>query len=272
MKNTSEFDINQRRWDEMASIHSKSRFYDVKGFKEGKTSLYGLEQRELGDVSEKSILHLMCHFGLDSMSLARKGAHVTGVDFSQGMVDMATKTNKELGLSAKFMQGNVYDVPRLIEEQFDIVYMTYGLLCWLPDLPKLFEVIASRLKPGGFLYMAEFHPYGMLMDVEDDKSYRVGGPYFVKDEPELIDNDRTYVDTEEKIQNTKSYEWQHTLMELLNGIFKSGLHMKYFNEHPFSSFQFHPDMELHEDKHWYFKHPEKFNMPFLFSLKAFKSE
>ena len=110
----------------------------------------------------------------------------------------------------------------------------------------------------------------MMMDVEDDLSYRISDPYFTTTEPELIDNDRTYVDTTEKIQNTKSYEWQHTLSELLNGIFKSGLQMVYFNEHPFSSFQVHPDMEIREDKHWYFKHPEKFSVPYLFSLKARK--
>lgn len=268
--NEKYFETNKKRWDEMSGIHAKSEYYGLEEFKQSHNSLYGTEQKELGDISGKSLLHLMCHFGMDSLSLAKKGAIVTGLDFSGKMIERARNLSKELGISAKFVQGNVFDAPELISEKFDVVYATYGILCWLPDLTELFKVVFDMLKQGGFFYLADIHPVGMTIDYNYKEGFLAIDPYFAEKRAYKIDDDRTYTDTENKIQNTVSYEWVHTISDIINGVVTSGLKIDFFHEFPYGVFQMHPKMERREDKHWYFSDPSKFTMPMMFSLKTTK--
>ena len=129
------------------------------GFKAGRITLNDVEREEVGPVSGKSLLHLQCHFGMDTMSWARLGAEATGVDFSDAAIDLARSLNDELGLSARFLCSNVYDLPGALDEQFDIVFTSHGVLCWLPDLDGWAGVIDNHLKPGGLFYIIDGHPF-----------------------------------------------------------------------------------------------------------------
>src|SRR3569833_2969415 len=165
------FEENKKLWNQRTTVHKDSSFYDVTSFLGGKSSLNEIELREIGDVKGIKILHLQCHFGMDSLSLARMGADVTGVDLSDAAIEEARKLNEELSLGAKFICCNVYELKNHLEEQFDIVFTSYGVIGWLPDLNKWAEIIGHFLKPGGFFYMAEFHPVVWMLD-EDFKEVK----------------------------------------------------------------------------------------------------
>ena len=120
---------NRELWNEITPIHARSAFYDVEGFKKGRSTLDSIELEELGDVSGKSLLHLQCHFGLDTLSWARRGAKVTGVDFSDEAITQARSLSEETSIKANFICSNIYDLPDVIEDQFDIIFTSYGILC-----------------------------------------------------------------------------------------------------------------------------------------------
>lgn len=170
MINEKYFDANRESWNKRTPIHKASVFYGLDGFKKGATSLNKTELEELGDVKGKKLLHLQCHFGMDTLSWAREGAIVTGVDFSEDAIVSARELAEELHLPATFICSNVYD---LLQHQelagsFDMVFTSYGVIGWLPDLNQWAAVIAFLLKPGGLFYMAEFHPVVWMMDEHFD--------------------------------------------------------------------------------------------------------
>lgn len=141
-------------------------FYNVDEFKKGKITLKDIELAELGDVKNKSLLHLQCHFGLDTLSWARLGAEVTGVDFSEEAIEYAKRLSQELDIPARFICSNIYDTIELITDKFDIVFTSYGVLCWLPDLVEWAEIISHFLRCGGIFYIVEFHPVNNIFDNE----------------------------------------------------------------------------------------------------------
>src|SRR5579863_6395293 len=155
---------NLDAWNLMTVYHAASPGYRLAEFKTGENVLKPIELREVGDVRGKSLLHMQCHFGLDTMSWARMGAHVTGVDFSDQAIALARSISAECKIPARFLHSNIYDTPNVLHEQFDIVFTSYGALCWLPDIKRWAEVAASFVKPGGFFYIAEFHPLTQMAD------------------------------------------------------------------------------------------------------------
>lgn len=156
--------INQANWDARVPVHLDSDFYDVAGFKAGGSALRPFELAEVGDVAGRSLAHLQCHLGLDTLSWARLGAEVTGLDFSGAAIEQARSIAAECGLPARFVTADVYDAPRALGETYDIVYTGVGALVWLPDLTRWAEAVAALLNPGGFLYLAEFHPFTNVLD------------------------------------------------------------------------------------------------------------
>ncbi len=271
--NEKYFDANLKRWDEVVDIHAKSRFYDLKGFKSGKTSLLPIEVEELGDVSGKSLLHLQCHFGLDTISWARLGAKVTGIDFSEKAIMKAKELSKELNLSTNFIQTNIYDIPKNISEQFDIVFTSYGVLCWLPDLEKWAEIIDLCLKPGGIFYIVESHPFTDMIDYEIKDNLILKYPYTSKDgKPLKYEEDGTYTDVEGEgtiLENKTGYEWAHSFSCIINSLLSAGLQIEYVHEFPYGFFAKHPDMKKDEDGFWRFQ-TLKQEIPLIFSIKARK--
>ena len=158
------FDSNKELWNKKTAIHKNSDFYDLKGFMNGNNTLKDIELKELGNVKGKNILHLQCHFGLDTLSWARLGADVTGIDFSDEAISTAKQINKEAKLDAEFICSNVYDLKAKLNKKYDIVFTSYGVIGWLPDLNRWADIINYFLNPGGVFYMVEFHPVLWMMD------------------------------------------------------------------------------------------------------------
>ena len=173
--NNKYFDTNRTTWDEKVKVHAESDMYDLEAFKKGKSSLKAYELEALGDVNGKSLLHLQCHFGQDTLSWSRKGAKCVGVDLSDEGIKLAKSLNEELNLDAQFVCCNVLDTSEYVKDKFDIVYTSYGVIGWLPDLKPWGQMIFERLKPGGTFYMAEFHPIVWMFDYLNAKEYAPKG-------------------------------------------------------------------------------------------------
>ncbi len=261
---------NKELWDKLAKIHHDSEFYDVKGFLEGKQTLDPIEVDELPDLAGKKLLHLMCHFGMDTLSLARQGANVTGVDFSSEAIDLATSLAKTVGIDANFVCANMYDAAKVLKEKYDVVFTSGGVITWLPDIEKWAEVISSCLTPGGFFYIREFHPFGYIFD-DDDKAtgLRVRYPYFQGTEPLMFEDEGSYADKDAKTGKMKTYEWNYPISRIINALIKAGLRIDFFNEFNYSSYKALPFLIEGEGGRWVL--PEnKDSIPMMFSLKATK--
>lgn len=267
-------EANRRNWNERTPVHAASAFYDVAGFKAGRITLNDIERREVGPVAGKTLLHLQCHFGLDTMSWARLGATATGVDFSDAAIALARKLNAELRLGARFIRANVYDLPNVLREQFDVVYTATGVLCWLPDLKAWAALAARCVKPGGFLYLMDGHPFFAAMNsvarggsggVAD---LRVHYPYFPAPRGLRFPGGEVSYAGDAAIAS-ESYEWAHSVEEILGAIQATGLRLAFFHEFPVSCHQAFPGMVRGQDGWWRF--PERNDsLPQTFSLLARK--
>jgi SAM-dependent methyltransferase len=226
------YEANRARWDESVPIHAASAGYDLEGFLRGEKTLYPVEMDEVGDVRGKSLLHLQCHFGMDTLNWARLGAKVTGLDFSGAAVERARQLAAEIGIEdATFVQANVYDAPQALNEQFDIIYTGIGALCWLPDIRRWAQVVASLLKPGGFVYLYEGHPVLWALDNErGDDQLVLREPYFETEKPTEFIGEYTYVDGP-PLKNTLDYEWNHGLGEIVTALIEAGLRLEFLHEH-----------------------------------------
>ena len=259
---------NRELWNELTPIHERSEYYDVKGFKSGKSTLKPIELEELGDVSGKSLLHLQCHFGLDTLSWARLGARVTGVDFSDKAITLARSLSKELGIKANFVCSNIYDLPKALDGEFDIVFTSYGVLCWLPDLRRWGEVVAHFLKPEGAFYMVEDHSLLNIFETtEDGTGLKIAHSYFHATEPTKWQAEGSYASGSVKVSHP-SYEWTHSLSDVVNALIYAGLRIEFLHEFPVCAWQRFPFMKQDKDGWWRLKDD---NIPLTFSLRATKT-
>ncbi|WP_155971896.1 class I SAM-dependent methyltransferase [Paenibacillus sp. Soil522] len=261
-------DMNRLNWNDRTAIHAKSAFYNIDAFLAGKSSLSELDQTELGNVAGRSMLHLQCHFGKDSLSWARMGVHVTGVDFSEEAIALAKSLNERLGLDARFLCSDIYDAAEALQgEQFDIVYTSYGVLCWLPDLTRWAELISTSLKSGGTFYMAELHPLVFIYEAEDDR-LKISYPYFDND-ARRYESASTYTGDEDKLEHPVTYQWQHTLGEIVSALVGAGLTLEFLHEFPFTVYDMFPGLMIQDERgKWRMK--ENDHLPLLFSVKASK--
>ena len=255
---------NKLSWNKRTPVHTASRFYDVEGFRRGHISLNFIEQEELEPVKGKSLLHLQCHFGLDTLSWARLGARVTGIDFSERSI----QTAKELALDEQVMHAefhccDVYDTPSVIgDARFDIVFTSYGAISWLPDIDRWAKVIAQHIKPRGTFYMVEFHPF--LRTIDDDGILKYS--YFYREQPYEDPESGTYTDGGD-LFSSKSYDWQHTISDVVNALITVGFRIELLNEFPFSVYNCFPGMIEIEPGKWVFENVGA-TIPYLFSVKA----
>ena len=258
------FEANKDLWNQRTAVHKNSAFYDLAGFKAGTNVLTPIELNEIGDVKGKTLLHLQCHFGMDTMSFSRMGAKCTGVDLSDDAIKLANEINDELKLDAKFVCCNVYDTSAFVKEQFDIVFTSYGTVGWLPDLDPWAKVIAEKLKTGGFFYMAEFHPVVWMFD--DDFTHIK----YHYDNKELIvmEDQPTYTEDKNEISG-KVYSCSHSISELLNALINAGLKIEFFNEHTFSPYSNFKNSVETETGKWHIKGMEG-KIPMVYSLRAMK--
>lgn len=258
---------NRRLWDARTPVHLRSAYYDVEGFRSGRSSLHDLEVDEVGDVAGRTLLHLQCHFGLDTLSWARLGARVTGVDFSSVAVTEARKLAAELGVEACFVESDIYGLPDILTGTFDVVFTSYGALEWLPDITRWAQVACSFVRPGGLLYVAELHPTAMILSDEPGvRQLRIGYPYWSAGEPLRFEEEGTYADYDAPLK-LPEYVWNHGLGEIVSGIVEAGLVLEFLHEHDRTVYQQLPFMQKGADGWWRLP-PTMPALPLLFSLRA----
>ncbi len=258
------FEENKLSWNKRTAIHKDSAFYDLVSFKNGISSLNKIELDELGDVKGKNLLHLQCHFGMDTISWEREGAIATGIDFSDEAIKLAKEINTELDMHVEFVCCNVYDLKQHLDNKFDIVFTSYGTIGWLPNLDDWAALIAHFLKPGGIFYMVDFHPTLWMMDENFEK---IKYNYFNK---QVITEEisGTYSDRNASIKSIE-HGWNHPLSEIINALLKHNLRIKLFNEFSYSPYNCFKNMEQGQAGMWRIIGMDE-KMPILYSIKAVK--
>ncbi|MDJ0686288.1 MAG: class I SAM-dependent methyltransferase [Alphaproteobacteria bacterium] len=267
-------EANRRWWNEATGIHLENRtgFYGTERFRAGADILGPIESREIGDVSGQSLIHLQCHFGLDTLSLARRGADVVGVDFSAAAISAARALSEETGVAGEFIESDLYAAPShpdLQERQFDRAYVTWGAINWLPDIAGWAEVVGYFLKPGGRLYLLETHPAAMMLEEDAEGALAPTYPYFQSAEPLLFDAGKTYTGDDRVMKNSKSYEWNHPLSSIFSGLRAAGMSVEWLHEFDALPYRLFPS--LREKGEGMYTLPDGApTIPLSFSISAIK--
>ncbi len=241
--------INKQSWNSRTEAHIASDFYNVAGFLNGDSSLNSIELKLLGDIKGKNILHLQCHFGQDSISLQRLGANVTGVDLSDQSIKSANDLALKVGVIPNFICCDVYDLPNHLNQQFDIVFTSYGTIGWLPDLDKWANIVSQFLKPSGKFVFVEFHP---LLWMFDDEFKRIAYSYF--NTGAIVETESgTYANRDALIQQ-EYVTWNHGISEVLNNLINEGLEINSFDEFDYSPYNCFRETVEFEPKKYRIKH------------------
>ena len=237
---TSWLEANRANWDDRVAVHVASEFYGVDAWLASGEGPHAEEVALLGDVSGRSLVHLQCHFGMDTLSWARAGARVTGVDFSEAAIRAATDLAARAGLSerARFVRSDLDAAPSLLAERFDVVYVSLGSLCWLPRIGDWADVVAALLAPAGTLLVHDVHPLAFSLD---DDGATFAYPYFEEREPIVIDSASTYTDGG-AISHSTNYEWNHSLGEIVTALARRSLVVTYLAENPWTRYRAFDDL------------------------------
>lgn len=234
---------NLANWNERAALHASDTtgFYRIAEVLGGRSVLFEIEASEIGDVAGKDIVHLQCHIGLDTLSLKHLGARsVTGLDFSPKAIEAARDFARRAGIEARFVEASVYDAPAALGETYDMAFVTWGAINWLPDIEAWARVVAAVLRPGGRLYLAEGHPVMNQMDVENGKLVVTFPRQTACDRPLSFDSDATYTGDARRLTNIRNYEWLHPLSAIVNALLRAGMRLDFLNEHdrlPWKAFE-----------------------------------
>jgi SAM-dependent methyltransferase len=264
-------EANRLNWDDRTAIHLRNLtgFYALDRVKAGDNSFSGFVDAELGDVAGKRLAHLQCHFGLDTIRLARRGAIATGLDFSTAAIAAARALAADLSVPVHFVEGNVYDAPTLLDAQYDIAFVTWGSIIWLPDIRRWAKVVAELLAAGGWLYLAEGHPSTLSLDEVDGRLVALRPWRTPVTAPFVYDDETTYTGDATPLAHTRTYEWCHALGDIISGLLEAGLQLDFLHEHETVPWRHFP-MMVQDDKGIYRLpngHPP---WPLSFSLRASK--
>lgn len=263
-------DANRALWDEWTAIHYRSDFYQVEAFRQGLNKLRPYEMEEVGPVAGSSLLHLQCHFGMDTLCWARLGARVTGVDFSAAAIAQARTLAAEMDIPARFVESDVYALPQVIDETFDVVYTSRGVLGWLSDLGRWAEVVARAVRPGGFFYLTEVHPIAQVFDDDEGVTeLKLRYRYFSQPEPFRFEVKGSYADRTAEIKQRVEYGWNHGLGEIITALATAGLRIDFVHEFPFSEWPI-SFLQPAGDGTYRLPPPDDGRLPLFFSLKASK--
>ena len=261
--------LNRANWDERVAIHLRAPMYDLSDLREGRGRLEAIEEAELGDVSGERIAHLQCHFGADTLRLAQKGAEVVGLDFSAPAINAARGLAEELGLAARFVCADVYAAVEAIPQPhgFDRVFVSWGALCWLPDVAGWARVVASLLRPGGRLYLADGHPTAYVFDDDAGDGGRPGwfAPYFERG-PLVLDDPRDYADPAARLVNQRTHQFQHTMADVVGAVLGAGLSLDWLHEHDGVPWRMFACLEEGPDR--LFRFADRPWLPLSYSLSA----
>jgi len=266
-------EVNRRNWDERASIHGRDATgdYMLDRFRAGEDALHAIEAAELGDISGKRVLHLQCHIGRDTLCLVRRGAVATGLDFSAAALSVARRLGDETGLKANFVQGTVDQAPHLTPGNFDLVFTTWGTICWLPDMKAWARVVASVLAPGGELYFADAHPGFLMMEESAGRLVPAHDFQTPADRPLEFVNATTYTGDPTIMTHQSTREWIHSLSAILGSLIDAGLAIAMFREHEVLPWRGVPSLVPASDRLWRVPdgHPR---IPLSLSLRARKGD
>lgn len=267
--------LNRAHWDERVAVHLGPRGYTLDDLRAGRVVLNAIEEAELGPVTGLHVLHLQCHFGRDTIGLVQRGATAVGLDFSAPAIDAACALATEMGLQdrARFMQSDLYDARAAIApgEKFDLVYVTWGAITWLPDIAEWARIVAHFLKPGGALYLAEAHPAGLVFDdtipgADGNPGFFV--PYFHQG-PIVIDDDRDYKDPEARLVNTRTHTFIHPVSAVITALLQAGLALEWFHEHDAVTWRMFASQVKGDDG--LYRWPDRPWFPLSYSLSARKT-
>ncbi|MEO8293102.1 MAG: methyltransferase, partial [Actinomycetota bacterium] len=257
--------MNRELWNEWTVIHENSAFYDLASFREGGVRLADYEIGDIGEVAGRTLLHLQCHFGIDTPSFARLGAYITGADFSPRAVALAGRLARELSLDARFVESDLYSLPDRLDERFDIVYTSRGVLGWLPDIERWGQIVAHFLKPGGIFYITECHPVAWAM--ADDLPVRPGYAYWERPEPITTPVAGSYADHDAAVATSLEHSWNHSMSEVIQSLLDAGLRIELFREYPWCDFD--PGFCVQrDDGRWYLPDDVEGEIPLFYALRA----
>ncbi|KKQ93296.1 MAG: methyltransferase type 11, partial [Candidatus Levybacteria bacterium GW2011_GWA1_39_11] len=247
--------INRDWWNKATPIHASSKLYDLEKFKKGKTSLQATEIQEVGNVRGKTLLHLLCHFGMDTLSWARRGADATGVDISDRSIRLARKLSREIGIPAKFICSDIHDLPKVLDKKFDIIFASYGVLLWLSNIKKFAKIVNHFLSEKGMFYIVELHPFTNILSCDLKIDYK----YFQKG-PHIDDSNGTYTDWSADIKGF-TYNWNYTLEDIINSLINEGLKIEYIHEFPYTMYDQFPGLMEKNKKGQYVLKDKKIQIP-----------
>jgi 2-polyprenyl-3-methyl-5-hydroxy-6-metoxy-1,4-benzoquinol methylase len=263
---------NRALWDEWTAIHETSAFYDLDAFRRGGIRLRPYELEEIGSVAGQSLLHVQCHFGIDTLSWARLGARVTGADFSPAAIGLATRLADELGFpDARFVVSTVDDLPSTLDDQFDVVYTSRGVLGWLPDIRAWAKVVAHFVKPGGCFYITEIHPVAQTFENEGVRPGELvlRYPYWEHRAPLSFPVQGSYADPTATVTATVEHGWDHGLGEIVTALIEAGLEIRSLREYPFIEWRLDFLAEA-DDETWRLPPTVAGELPLMFSILAVK--
>lgn len=259
--------VNRDHWDELAPVHLRS--YGVDGLLAGVSRIDTIQRRELYPVRGKSLIHLQCHIGTDTLSLALDGAKVTGVDFSSKSLAIAKQLASRMNIDAEFIESNILDVTNVLSRQYDIVYTSKGVLCWISDIQRWGETVSQLLADNGTFYLFETHPALLMFDDTKAGALRIRYPYFHRDEPTHFNDDHPDYSDGSYIPKTKTYEWAWSLSDIVNALVGNGLVLEQLNEHDRLFYEALPGMVQGDDGWWVLEEYEG-KIPLSFSIRARK--
>jgi ubiquinone/menaquinone biosynthesis C-methylase UbiE len=263
---------NNALWDAWTRIHEGSEFYDLAGFKQGGVRLRQYEIDEVGPVAGKDLLHLQCHFGIDTLSWARLGARVTGADFSEAAIALARSVAAEIGIDdARFVRSDLYNLPDVLDGDFDVVYTSRGVLGWLPDIRRWAQVVAHFVRPGGRFYVTEIHPIAQALENEgvEPGEIVVRYPYWEHAAPLSFAVQGTYADRDAEVVGQTEHGWDHGLGEIVTALIEAGLRIESLREYPFVDWQLDFLVEA-DDGTWKLPPDIEGELPLFFSILATK--
>ncbi len=273
-EHAASYDANKALWEAWTAIHAEGSFYDLAGFREGGIRLTDEEVEAVGDVRGKTLLHLQCHFGIDTLSWARLGATVTGADFSPAAIRLARELAADLDFpEARFVESNLYDLPSNLDGQFDVVYTSRGILGWLPDIEGWARVVAHFVKPGGIFYISEIHPIAQAFENEgvEPGELRLAYPYWSHPEPLVFDVQGSYADPTADVGEQREHGWDHGLGEIVTALIDAGLTLEWLRESAQLDWGADFLVETAPASGRYRLPPEaKGELPLMFSLRACK--